>query len=53
MQDIQAQLAGTAESVDPVLPTSGPLQYVFAERSRIATAFFDSPSAASADGDVD
>lgn len=53
VQDIRAQLAGTEDSVDPIRLTLGPFQHVFAERSRIATAVFNPPLAASGDGDVD
>lgn len=54
LQDIRAQLAGgEAESIDPILPIPRSFEYAFAERSRIATAFFDPPSATTADGDVD
>ena len=53
VRDIRAQLTGTVETMDSILPTPKLPQYAFAERSRIATAFFDPPSAASGNGDVD
>jgi hypothetical protein len=52
VQDIQAQLKGDTESVDPILPTSGPVRYTFAERSRIVKAFFDPLLTRGAKGDV-
>ena len=53
VQDMRAQLEGDAESLNPILSTSGPVQYMFVERSRIAKAFFDPPSTHDADSDVD
>ncbi|KAL9124214.1 MAG: hypothetical protein Q9217_006433 [Psora testacea] len=52
VQDIRAQLAGTAESMDPIFPIQETPQYAFAERSRIATAFFDALSVTGGDNDV-
>jgi len=52
VKDIQAQLEGNTESVDQTVLTSGPVRYAFVERSRIAQAFFDPPSAFGAEGDV-
>ncbi len=53
VQDMRAQLEGDAESLSPILCTSGSVQYAFVERSRIAKAFFDPPSTHAAEGDVD
>ncbi len=52
VKDIQAQLEGNTESVDQTVVTSGPVRYAFVERSRIAQAFFDLPSAFDAESDV-
>lgn len=52
VNDIQAQLKGNAESIDQTVSTSGPIQYAFVERARVAQAFFDPPSAFNAEGDV-
>ena len=53
VQDMRGQLEGDLESLNPILSTSGPVQYVFVERSRIAKAFFDPPSTHDAESDVD
>ena len=53
VKDIQAQLEGTVEPVCGTLPTSGPIQYAFVERSRIAKAFFDPPLTLGTNGDAD
>ncbi|MCJ1250100.1 hypothetical protein MMC30_007326 [Trapelia coarctata] len=55
VNDIRAQLEGNMEPVDRISPSSGPIEYAFVERSRIANAFFDPPSAlrANGHGDVD
>ncbi|SLM33794.1 nacht and ankyrin domain protein [Lasallia pustulata] len=53
VQDMRAQLEGDAESLNPILSTSGPVQYVFVGRSRIAKAFFDPPSTHDAESDLD
>jgi len=52
MNDIQAQLEGNAKSIDQTVPIFGSIRYAFVERARIAQAFFDSPSAFDAEGDV-
>lgn len=52
VNDIQAQLEGNAESIDQTVSASGPVRYAFVERARVAQAFFDSPSAFNAEGDV-
>ena len=51
VQDIRAQLAGTAESVGSYSAYPEPPSYAFTEQSCIATAFFDPPSATNVDGD--
>ena len=53
VNDIQAQLEGTTESVCGILPIREPIQYTFVERSRIAKAFFDPPSTLNTDGNLD
>ena len=52
VDDIRAQLEGNTESVDQIL-SSGPIQYAFEERSRIAKTFFDPPSTIGVDGNID
>ena len=52
VQDIRAQLEGDAESLSIILFISGRVRYAFMERSRIAKAFFNSPSTRGAEGDV-
>ena len=53
VKDMRAQLEGDAESLSPILCTSGRVRYAFMERSRIAKAFFNPPSTRGAEGDVD
>ena len=53
VQDMRAQLEGDAESLSPILYTSGRVRYAFVERSCIAKAFFDPPSTRGAEGDVE
>ncbi len=52
VRDMRAQLEGDAESLRPILSTSGRVRYAFMERSRIAKVFFDPPSTRDAEGDV-
>ena len=53
MQDMLAQLAGNDLILSPVQPRPAPLEYAFEERTRIAQAFFDSPSSARCDNNLD
>ncbi|KAF6238810.1 hypothetical protein HO173_003317 [Letharia columbiana] len=53
VQDMRAQLEGDVELLSLILPASGPDEFAFVERSRIAKAFFDPPSTRGPEGDVD
>lgn len=53
MNNIRAQLECTAVSVWETIPTSGPIQYAFVERVRIAKAFCNLLSTFGTVGDVD
>ena len=52
VQDMRAQFKRDAESLRPILFTSGRVRYAFIKRSRIAKAFFNPPSTRGAEGDV-
>lgn len=49
---MRAQLEEDAESLSPILSTSERVRYAFMKRSRIAKAFFDSPSIRDAEYNV-
>jgi len=53
MQDMLAQLAVDDAILSPVQPPPVPVEYAFEERARIAQAFFDPPSSAKCDGNLD
>lgn len=53
IQDIRAQLERDAKSLNIILFTLGRVRYAFIKRSRIAKAFFNSPSTRNTEGDVD
>jgi len=53
MQDMLAQLAVNDAVLSPVQPPPVPVEYAFEERARIAQAFFDPPSSAKCDGNLD
>jgi len=53
MQDMIAQLAVNEAILSPVQPCPAPVEYAFEERARIAQAFFDPPSSAKCDGNLD
>ena len=52
-QDMLAQLAVNDALLSPVQPPLAPVEYAFEERARIAQAFFDPPSSAKCDGNLD
>ena len=53
MQDMLAQIAVNDAVLSPVQPPSAPVEYAFEERARIAQAFFDPPSSAKCNGNLD
>jgi len=53
MQDMLAQITVNDAVLSPVQPPPAPVKYAFEERARIARAFFDPPSSAKHDGNLD
>jgi len=53
MQDMLAQLAVNDAILSPVQPCPAPVEYAFEENARIAQAFFDPPSSAKCDRNLD